>query len=164
MRIKFTEYAADPKLRGTTSNFPAHIAQSLIAQGAAVQVPYKGFRERLAAEAAEGHHPQNTSVTAVAVPTWGIHTGLNGTQVLVRRFGFEETRFETPEDAVRAGCPVAIAAQLRSVVNHDIDGLRHEADEIATKAKAKQEAAERLDRIRTGASLYILGKKMVKPL
>jgi len=53
MRIKFTEFAADPKLRGTTSNFPAHIAQSLIAQGAAVAVPYKDFRERLAAEAAE---------------------------------------------------------------------------------------------------------------
>jgi hypothetical protein len=48
-------------------------------------------------------------------------------------------------------------------VNHDIDDLRHEADEIAAKAKAENDARERLDRIRTGASLFTLGKKMVKP-
>jgi len=163
MRIKFTEYAADPKLRHTISNFPAHIAQSLIAQGAAVAVPYKDFRERLAAEAAEGHDSHNTSVTAVATPRWGIHTGINGTQVIVRRFGFEEARFENPLDAVKAGCPVSLAGLVRSAVNHDIDDLRHEADEIAAKAKAENDARERLDRIRTGASLFTLGKKMVKP-
>ena len=161
MRIKFTEYAADPKLRHTISNFPAHIAQSLIAQGAAVAVPYKDFRERLAAEAAEGSDKSNPKVENVKVPQWGIHTDLLGRQTLIRRQGFEEIRFETPEDAVKAGCPLGIAGQVVSVEAQE--NLRNVAAEAAAKSRQDLEARERLDRIRTGASLYTLGRKLVKP-
>ena len=162
MRIKFTEFAADPKLRGTTSNFPAHIAQSLIAQGAAVAVPYKDFRERLAAEAAEGSDKSNPKVENVKVPQWGIHTDqFTGRQTLIRRQGFEEIRFEPPEEAVKAGCPLGIAGQVVSIEAQE--NLKNVAAEAAAKARQDLEARERLDRIRTGASLYTLGRKLVKP-
>jgi len=158
MRIKFTEYAADPKLRHTISNLPAHIAQSLIAQGAAVAVPYKDFRERLAAEAAEGSDKSNPTVENVKVPQWGIHTDqITGRQILIRRQGFEELRFETAEDAVINGCSIGVAGQLQSVEN--LDALRNAAAEASAKSRQDLEERERLDRLRTKVTLARSGVK-----
>src|ERR1039458_7606455 len=39
MKITYTQFVADPALRGTTTNLPAHIAQVLIASGQATEVP-----------------------------------------------------------------------------------------------------------------------------
>jgi len=62
---------------------------------------------------------------------------------------------------VKAGCPLGIAGQVVSIEAQE--NLKNVAAEAAAKARQDLEARERLDRIRTGASLYTLGRKLVKP-
>jgi hypothetical protein len=162
MRIKFTEFAADPKLRGTIANHPAHIAQSLIAQGAAVAVPYTDFRQRLAAEATScSDKPDPLFVKGTE---WSIFVEpRTGRNLILRKSGSETTRYE-PTDvalAISHGCPPSVAGLLKSDI--DLENLKDAAAYASEKAKQEREAAERLDRVRTGASLYTLGKRLVKP-
>jgi hypothetical protein len=53
MRIRYTEFALNPALRGTITHLPQHRAQPLIDSGAAVELPYKNYVERLNDEQAQ---------------------------------------------------------------------------------------------------------------
>jgi hypothetical protein len=118
-------------------------------------------RQAQAAEAIPNRFGTDTVVESIKVPQWGIHTErTSGRQTLVKRLGFEETRFESAEDAVRCGCPTSVAGLLRTEV--DLENLKAAAQYASEKAKQEREAADRLDRIRTTTSLFTLGRK-VKP-
>jgi len=75
MRIQYTEFVANPALRGTTTNLPAHIAQVLIAQGSAIALPRapRGSAEWLA-ERLEESASFNPPAPAPVV-TWTIGGG-----------------------------------------------------------------------------------------
>ena len=53
MRIKYTEFVPNPALRNTITHLPQHRAQALIDSGAAVELPYKNYVERLHDEQAQ---------------------------------------------------------------------------------------------------------------
>jgi|HubBroStandDraft_6_1064221.scaffolds.fasta_scaffold588084_2 hypothetical protein len=68
MRIRYTEFALNPALRGTISHLPAHRAQALIDSGAAVELPYKNYVERLNDEQAQrAADPKNAPATGWSV-------------------------------------------------------------------------------------------------
>lgn len=68
MRIKYTEFALNPALRGTISHLPQHRAQALIDSGAAVELPYKNYVERLHDEQAQrAAEPKNAPATGWSI-------------------------------------------------------------------------------------------------
>jgi hypothetical protein len=75
MRIQYTEFVANPALRNTIANLPAHVAQVLIAQGSAVALPRAArgsaawLAERLEESAA--FNPP----AAAPLLTWGVSVG-----------------------------------------------------------------------------------------
>jgi hypothetical protein len=104
MKIQYTEFAANPALRGTIANHPAHVAQVLIAQGAAVEIKPKTIAEFL-----DSKNPP------AQVPTveWGIKNADErfSCVTIIKRFGNETTIFrEPPQD-----CPAGVAAQWREM-------------------------------------------------
>jgi hypothetical protein len=68
MRIRYTEFALNPALRGTITHLPQHRAQALIDSGAAVELPYKNYVERLNDEQAQrAADPKNAPATGWSV-------------------------------------------------------------------------------------------------
>lgn len=75
MRIQYTEFVANPALRNTTTNLPAHVAQVLIAQGSAVALPRapRGSAAWLAERLEESAAANPPSPTPLL--TWGVSVG-----------------------------------------------------------------------------------------
>ncbi len=115
MKIKYNEFVANPALRNTETNLPAHVAQVLIAQGVAVAVRYKNFVEYMNAEHAQASaaHSVNPSVQGVE---WGIRDkalSRFSKVLVVKRIGAATTYFETPP----SDCPPSIRARFESLTN-----------------------------------------------
>jgi hypothetical protein len=113
MKVKYTEYAPDPKLRNTITHLPPHVAQNLIAQGVCVHVPYKNFVEFMSAEHREGNDPNNVNPPQAKGVEWSC-TRLFDRPVIFRKSGFETTRIETLEVAIQCGCPESVLRQFRA--------------------------------------------------
>lgn len=124
MKIQYTQFAPNPSLRGTITNLPAHVAQVLIAQGVAVHVPYKDFRERLAAEFSPLAKPP--------VVEWGVQEpkGNYSRVAVVKRVGSETMFFAAPPP----DCPPAIVAQYKALTDGTVQEMS--PDEAAMLAEA----------------------------
>jgi hypothetical protein len=81
MKIQYTEYVAHPALRGTITHLPRHRAQPLIDIGAAVEIPYADFRERLREEEAA---KSAAAPTAPAVVSWAVTQGMTTGRYAIR--------------------------------------------------------------------------------
>jgi hypothetical protein len=141
MKITYTQFVADPALRGTTTNLPAHIAQVLIAQGAAKAepMPARGSAGWLAArneQAATATVPDaHDTVAGVAGVEWGIH--VRGVVVaVIKRVGSDTFFFDAPP----VDCPLGIVQQFLDAAN-----LSPEANAVAIAAakKAQEEQARK---------------------
>lgn len=132
MKIQFTQFAPDPSLRGTTKTLPAHRAQPLIDSGVAVQVPWKDFRERLAAEATSqtAGSFQNVSVDE----EWGIDTSLTQFRqvVIIRKRGSETIIYDSPTK----NTPPSIVKQFRDATQPTVSP--EWAEELRDREKNKQ--------------------------
>ena len=121
MRITYTEFVPDPKLRGTTTNLPAHIAQVLIASGQAVDVLFKGYQDRLSSET-----PQ------VAVPPtveWGVQPAATSSfqqDVVIKKDAFGALTYfaEPPADA-----PASIKKQWEDLKGIDVNASARALEE-----------------------------------
>lgn len=79
MRIRYTDFCLNPALRNTTTNLPQHRAIALIDSGAAVEVPFSDFRERLASE-------EESKPLPTAAVTWAVTQGaMNGRYAITAR-------------------------------------------------------------------------------
>lgn len=123
MKIIYTEFVADPSLRRTTTNLPAHVAQVLIAQGSAkaVPMPRHGSKDWLAArnEQASLAVPSPTDTPAgVTGVEWGIQNLRSGKVNIIKRVGSDTYFFDgPPQDCPRSICQQFIGAAERSDVN-----------------------------------------------
>lgn len=143
MKIQYTEFVADPSLRNTTVNLPAHVAQVLIAQGSAkaLPAPRRGTNEYLqmrAEESALVTAPSDYDTPAgVSATEWGLH--LKGKVVaVIKRSGSDTFFFDSPP----ADCP-------RSIVQQFLDAClaSPEANAVAiAAAKQKQDEQARKDK------------------
>jgi hypothetical protein len=141
MRITYTEHVPDPKLRGTTTNLPAHIAQVLIASGQAITVPYKGYQEFLAAEHSTGSDPNNVDPNVVGT-CWGVIDKDSSQFSIVRvikRVGSETTYFKAPP----TDAPLSIHQQFHELSRTE-EGAARTAIEAAKAAQRVQQSAEKL--------------------
>ena len=144
MKITYTEYVPDPKLRGTTAHLPAHIAQVLIASGQAKAVPYKDFREILA---------DDDAVRAAAAPPvtveWGIRDkdrSVHSQVLIIRKLGAELSFFLAPPK----DCPPSIVQQWKDMTKVDTS-----ADRVAfEKAKQEQQARQHDEKIGVLQDIY----------
>ncbi len=143
MKIQYTEFVADPSLRNTITNLPAHVAQVLIAQGSAkaVPMPARGSKEWLAArneQAATATVPDaHDTVAGVSGVEWGIHQS-GKVVAVIKRVGSDTFFFDTPP----ADCPRSITQQFL-----DAASLSPEANAVAiAAAKKSQEEQERKDK------------------
>src|ERR1019366_1496664 len=118
MRIIYTEFVADPKLRNTIANFPAHVAQSLIASGQAVAMPWKSYIERLNAEHEQPRSamPGDTAVPNIEGVKWGIAEHPLAGTVILRESGSETTRFQDADTAENYGAPAALLNEFRKII------------------------------------------------
>jgi hypothetical protein len=127
MRIKFTEHVPDPKLRNTIANHPAHIAQVLIASGQAVAVPYRDFRERLAAEATAASGAGHTDANVSGIE-WGVNNKdpLNPSSIVrvIKRRGCETLFFSTPPDDAPAFIKQGFADLTATTTPEMLEALR----------------------------------------
>jgi hypothetical protein len=130
MKIQYTEFVADPSLRNTITNLPAHVAQVLIAQGSAKAVPLppygaKGWLEHRKEISAQVTTPSSCDIvpptTGVGVE-WSVEKMPTGKIVVVKRFQGELTWLSKPPRE----CPPSIVQQFK-----DMSGL-NEAIEGAT--------------------------------
>jgi hypothetical protein len=119
VRIKYTEFAPDPRQWNTVVNLPAHVAQVLIATNQAVAVPWKDFRERLAATATAGADPFNVNAYVEGVQ-WGVipaETSQFRRVVICKRAGAETTWYDGPTSEM----PPSIVAQFEQLTNSTVD-------------------------------------------
>ena len=143
MRITYTEFVPDPKLRGTTVNLPAHVCQVLIAQGSAVAVPYKSYQERLAAEAMPPAPPPEIS--------WGVQdTGASLFSVvcIVKKVGNET--FYLKEPPTDGSCPPSIVAKWKSLT----DTPTETSASASAQRKLEQQEADRVAKEKTYGVIY----------
>jgi hypothetical protein len=121
MKITYTEFAADPALRGTTTNLPAHIAQVLIAQGVAKSCPMppRGSAGWLAAR------KEQSALATAADPgdtvvhmglEWGIQHNL-GKPAIIKRLNSENYFYDVPPPE----CPRSIAIQFYDIIGRSED-------------------------------------------
>jgi hypothetical protein len=102
MKIKYTEFALNPQLRGTTTHLPAHRAQALIDSGAAVEVkmPPHGTPGWLEARAEQEQVridslPADRRETFPTVVTWQVYKlPFSGKLGVVRLYLTEKTIYE----------------------------------------------------------------------
>ncbi len=110
MKIRYNEYVANPELRNTIKNLPAHVAQVLIAQGVAAHVPYTSVKDRIESEASLLPKPKPLAVE------WGVQDA-NLSQysrvTVIKRFGSETTFFAAPP----ADCPPSIVARFKELTD-----------------------------------------------
>lgn len=109
MKIIYTQFAADPALRGTTTHLPAHIAQVLVAQGVAREIKYANYIERL--QSLQDAMPP----AKPPVVEWGVQDGLSqySRPTIIRRCGSDTAFFAAPP----ADCPTAIVEQFRQLTD-----------------------------------------------
>jgi len=116
VRIKYNEFVANPVLRNTIVNLPAHVCQSLIAQGVAVGVPYKNLADRIQSEQALLPKP------APPVVEWGIQKGSlseYSRPAIIRRDANGVTYFASPTPDT----PPAIAEHFRQLTDGAVQEL-----------------------------------------
>ena len=132
MKIRYNEYVANPALRHTETNLPAHVAQSLIAQGVAAHVPYTSVKDRIESEAALLPKP------AAPVIEWGMkEAGMYTPTTVIKRVGSETTFFKTlPPD-----CPPSIVARFKQLT----DGVEQVQELPPDEAKALEGAYRKGD-------------------
>jgi hypothetical protein len=139
MRVKFIN--PTNKKFGTVEHIENTAGRTLIAMGEAEAVPYKDFRERLAAEAAVGSHSTNVN-PGVLGTEWGLipsETSSFRQDVVVKREGASTTYYsDCPPEA-----PAAIKKQWA-----DLKGLDRFANVRAVE-KAKADGAEYYERSKT---------------
>jgi hypothetical protein len=142
MKITYTQFAADPALRGTTTNLPAHIAQVLIAQGVAEAVPdpRRGTNEylqmRAEQSAAAVPSPYDTPAPFVQGVRWEVGQSHFGRPVIMRRSGSET--WQADFNVIPPDCPADIRKQYEGVVRQYL--ATFEANE---REKAKAHASLR---------------------
>lgn len=110
MKIKYV-HAADPLLNGTETHLPAHVAAVLIATGAAVEIKYKSYVERLTEE---------SKLRAAAPPVieWGVKES-DGSQfsqnMVIKKVGADTTYFSAPPD----DCPESIKRRFAELISRE---------------------------------------------
>jgi len=120
MKIQYTEFVADPSLRNTITNLPAHIAQVLIAQGSAKAVPMprwgtpEWLEERKAQSAAAVPNAEDTPAPFVSGVCWEIGKSYYGKPVIQRRSGSEIGQAAFGE--IPDGCPADVRKQYDKIV------------------------------------------------
>jgi hypothetical protein len=105
MKVRYTEFCPDPKLRNTETHLQNHVAAVLIAQGVAVAVPFKTFADFLSSK----------NPPAVAVPVeWGVkEAGAYTPATVIKRTANGVTHYRTPPP----DCPASIVAQWKSLAD-----------------------------------------------
>ncbi len=142
MRVRFIN--PSNKKFGTVEHIENTAGRTLIALGECEAVPYRDFRERLAAEASPAAAPVQIS--------WGVKEAdgsVFSTPTIVKKVGSETFYFDGPP----ADCPPSIVAQYNELKNVDPGAARAAIE----KAKREQEEQERAERTRT-RSLVVAGK------
>ncbi len=157
MRVRYNEYVANPTLRHTETNLPAHVAQSLIAQGVAVHVPYTSVRDRIESEAALLPKPAAPAVT------WGIKesTGNYSCTTIVKCVGADTTYFKTPPP----DCPPSIVARFKELtdgvaptMSPDVAALHAAAHQVGDSNKHRPILKKYVD----GKPVYVDPAEFVK--
>jgi hypothetical protein len=150
MKIQYTEFVADPSLRNTITNLPAHVAQVLIAQGSAKAVPLppygaKGWLEHRKEISAQVTAPSSCDIvpptTGVGVE-WSVEKMSTGKIVIVKRFQGELTWFSKPPRE----CPPSIVQQFKGMsgLNEAVDVTNQIRLEKAIQNKFSTDHAEKM--------------------
>ena len=120
MRIKYNEFVANPTLRHTTVNLPAHVCQSLIAQGVATHVAYTSVKDRIESEASLLPKPKPPVVE------WGIQQASSeySRTAIIRRDANGCTYYGSPTPDT----PPSIAEQFRQLTD-GVEPAQYSPDE-----------------------------------
>jgi len=137
MRIKYRE--PSPKA-GLTEHIDNVTGRLLVTSGLAEVVPYKDFRERLAAEASpSGPAP---------IPEWGILEATTplGQNAVIKRCGAETTYYgdPLPED-----CPASIRERFALLAGRPTAETVQARKEAEQNRQFEQQAAEKVGLLRT---------------
>jgi len=156
MKIRYSEFCPDPKLRNTETHQPAHIAQVLIAQGVATEVrlPRRGSpgwaeaRMEQSRELCTAPSAGDTVVEFFKDPQWSVNeTAIMGRPTIFCKHGYECVRFvgtTAADDAKRAGCPKSILKLYEDIVaKKSPDAIEAQRDRIA-REQAEQQQRERI--------------------
>jgi hypothetical protein len=147
MKVRYTEFALDPNLRGTTIHLPAHRAQALIDIGAAVEVPYKNFQERLAAEMPPPVAP---------VVQWAVHEKASGGAIITKTInggggGGEVSHYNTPP----VDCPQDVVARFKHISRLAVEY----GSGAAEKERLEREQYSLKEKVAVGIARLIYGSK-----
>jgi len=151
VQIKYTEFVADPALRGKTVHLPGHIAQVLVASGQATEVkrlPHgsgNAWLAQRAAECAAAGPPDPQDVDANVKGTqWGVldrDTSVYGVVRVVKKQGCETTFYTTPP----ADAPPGVVARFKELTQ------RNDGAGVEQLARARKEQIENEERTRQQA-------------
>jgi hypothetical protein len=144
MKIQYTQFALNPALRGTTTNLPQHRAQALIDSGAAVEVPYKNYQERLA---------DTMQKPTAALVQWAVHEKAAGSAVIVKTVnGGDVSYYNAPPE----GCPPAVVDRFNYLCRLDAEYGAGKAE--AARLEREQHSLKEKVAAGIGRLLYGSGK------
>jgi hypothetical protein len=153
MRIKYTEFALNPALRGTISHLPQHRAQALIDSGAAVELPYKNHVEYL--NDYEAQRIAALPKSAAPATGWGIRESTSNDQrmrfVVTETSPLGETTFY---DAPPAHAPLSVKQKFADAVATDAAAFSSR-EEFLQQQKKHVEPTQRYPA--QGIALTIIG-------
>lgn len=161
MKIRYTDYAPNPTLRGTETHLPAHRAQPLIDSGIAVEVKYTSYVERLTAEPGGMLTPDPDFVVGAQ---YSVHERMFGSVLIghayvTRRSGTETVFFDKLE-AIPSDCPKNVV--IRFLTLNAVGDPEVLAEKRIQEHYRQEAAAQKQNDAETGAAVAKYGVGVLK--